>query len=158
MTDKLPIHLIPHSCWYKNARTKLGHWEWKIVASAVYRQDSHTCQACGATDTEVHAHEVFTYRRQFHFWPFPGFYRTQRLADIITLCAECHAATHLGRSSQFEDGHAARAQLMRVNRWNRRKLERKIAAATKKAKERNRYQWRLDISLAIDILKREGRR
>jgi RNA-directed DNA polymerase len=57
------------------------------------RRDNNTCQYCGATGTNLHAHHVVP-RKQGG---------SNNLNNLVTLCAQCHSETH--RSRTKEKGH-----------------------------------------------------
>jgi hypothetical protein len=58
--------------------------DWDQRRRDVYRCDDHTCQNCGAEDTELHAH---------HIQPVSegGSHDAE---NLTTLCADCHAEAH----------------------------------------------------------------
>jgi len=58
-------------------RAEARHWSKKILS-----RDNHTCQHCGATDGEIHAHHVL---------PFCDYqeYRYD-ISNGVTLCNSCH--------------------------------------------------------------------
>ena len=65
-------------------RTRGGpHHRW---VNAVISRDRATCQECGATDVELHAHHIKPYR------DFPEF--RFDVSNGITLCFKCHWALH----------------------------------------------------------------
>jgi 5-methylcytosine-specific restriction endonuclease McrA len=65
----------------KDRRGKHGSW-----ARAVVGRDMSTCQKCGATGIELHAHHI----REFHSHPALRW----ELSNGVTLCFRCHWDTH----------------------------------------------------------------
>lgn len=59
--------------------------KWRRTAAEVYRRDDYTCQECGDTDTEIHAH---------HITPIHSGGLKYDMDNIIVLCAECHYEAH----------------------------------------------------------------
>jgi len=56
--------------------------EWEVIASKVKKRDQHRCRNCESIfDLQVHH---LTYKRL----------GSERMEDLITLCAYCHAAVH----------------------------------------------------------------
>lgn len=65
------------------ARRRKEYYAWR---DAVYARDARTCQQCGATDMEVHAHHIFGFAE----------YPEHRLEiwNGTTLCESCHVKRH----------------------------------------------------------------
>ena len=83
----------------RNRRGKHGAW-----ARAVIARDKATCQKCGATDVELHAH---------HIKSFQGFPELRwEVSNGLTLCHTCHWALHAAltanavNSGNIPPGHA----------------------------------------------------
>lgn len=69
-------------------RNRCGsHRKW---ANAVISRDKATCQRCGATDTELHAHHVKSYKDH----PELRF----DVSNGLTLCCDCHWNEHSARN------------------------------------------------------------
>ncbi len=108
-TLRLPLTLIPRSCWEQNVRTALpGRWD--EIRHEVYGRARHRCEACvsGGGGRPLHAHE---------YWGYEG--GRQVLRHIACLCDVCHASTHLGRTRSFsgsdQAAHEALVHLAQVN-------------------------------------------
>lgn len=75
-----------HPFWRADARRKNrggSHRQWQ---QAVLNRDGSTCQKCGATGVELHAHHIQSYK------DFPEL--RFDLANGLTLCFRCHWAEH----------------------------------------------------------------
>lgn len=76
--------------WRPDARNRTRAKAIAAWAQTVISRDLATCQKCGATGVELHAHHIRSYRDHPEL-------RTE-LSNGITLCAQCHWAEH-GRSA-----------------------------------------------------------
>ena len=72
---------------------------WQKLRLRVFERDNYTCQFCGNTSIQQHAH---------HKWYRDGLLAYQyELKELITLCSICHQKTHdiqekeLKKASQF---------------------------------------------------------
>lgn len=75
-----------HPNYKENARRRNrphGHAKW---AQAVLSRDNATCQECGATGVEMHAHHIKPYAE------YPEL--ASDVSNGITLCFSCHWAVH----------------------------------------------------------------
>lgn len=59
--------------------------KWRRTALKVYRRDNYTCQNCGESDTEIHAH---------HIVPVHSNGDKYDMGNLIALCSECHYEEH----------------------------------------------------------------
>ncbi|ODS35195.1 hypothetical protein BEH94_01935 [Candidatus Altiarchaeales archaeon WOR_SM1_SCG] len=57
---------------------------WDEIRKYVYKRDNYTCQQCGATDVELHAH---------HIVPLSSG-GSNEVDNLVTFCENCHASTH----------------------------------------------------------------
>lgn len=58
--------------------------EWDKIRKAVYRRDHWTCQRCGASDVELHAHHLIPLSEG----------GLDEMENLITLCKDCHKDMH----------------------------------------------------------------
>jgi len=67
----------------EGVRRSYKYKEWQ---RAVFDRDNHTCQECGRSDCELHAHHIFEFARypehRFEVW------------NGLTLCRDCHMKIH----------------------------------------------------------------
>jgi 5-methylcytosine-specific restriction endonuclease McrA len=63
-------------------------FEYDVWRKAVYARDAYTCQDCGATHCEVHAHHKEPWRKN----PALRF----EVSNGVTLCGPCHYKRHRG--------------------------------------------------------------
>lgn len=75
-----------HPNYREQARRKNRGGNHRKWVNAVMSRDKATCQKCGATDLELHAHHIKSYRDH----PEMRF----DVANGITLCFKCHWETH----------------------------------------------------------------
>lgn len=57
---------------------------WPELSTAVKVRDNYTCQRCGATNVELHAHHIVKLRDG----------GSNNLTNLLTLCRHCHALEH----------------------------------------------------------------
>ena len=57
--------------------------EWSILKRRIHRRDAYRCRLCGRNDLPLHLHHC-SYDN----------YAQEQLADLITLCEECHRGFH----------------------------------------------------------------
>ena len=58
--------------------------DWDRIRKRVYERDNYTCQGCGETDTELHAHHIVP--------KSDG--GSDRMDNLLTLCKPCHERIH----------------------------------------------------------------
>ncbi len=140
-SPRLPLTLIPKSCWERNVRTALPE-RWDEIRREVYRRASHRCEACGSSGggRPLHAHE---------YWGYEG--NRQVLAHIACLCDLCHASTHLGRTRSVSGSdrvaREALEHLASVNSWSIPDAAQYAQHELAVCAERSRRKWTLDLSL-----------
>lgn len=140
-SPRLPLTLIPRSCWAQNVRTALpGRWD--EIRHEVYRRAGHRCEIDGSDGggRPLHAHEYWDYRNG-----------RQVLTHIACLSDTAHAATHLGRTRSFsgsdEVAREALAYLAHVNGWTVQRAARYAREMLDVCAERSKRKWTLDLSL-----------
>jgi hypothetical protein len=138
--EGLFVDLIPQTSWFRNARAAVDPADWDRLRRMVYRRAGHRCEACGASGSQLEAHERFTYDTQ------PGL---QRLVRLICLCTACHRVTHFGRTMLGGDaaGQAALDHLQAVTGMNDAETEQHICGAFDRWERRSEVSWRVDLSL-----------
>ena len=138
--EGLFVDLIPRTSWFQNVRAAVDPADWDRLRRMVYRRAGHRCEACGASGSQLEAHERFTYDTQ------PG---VQRLVRLICLCTACHRVTHFGRTMLQGDaaGQAALDHLQAVTGMNDAQTERHIRDAFDRWQRRSEISWRVDLSL-----------
>lgn len=75
-----------HPCWKDDARRKNRGGAYRQWQMAVLNRDKATCQRCGATGIELHAHHLKSYK------DFPDL--RYDVTNGETLCFRCHWAEH----------------------------------------------------------------
>ena len=140
-SPRLPLTLIPRSCWEQNVRTALPD-RWAEIRREVYRRASHRCEACGSDggNRPLHAHE---------YWGYSD--NRQVLTHIACLDDVCHAATHLGRTRSFsgsdEVAKEALQHLATVNHMTVQQAARYARDELDVCAERSKSRWMLDLTL-----------
>lgn len=76
-----------------NAAT-LGRQAAKTIASEAKRRDNYTCRHCGAKNTYLVSHHIYG------FADYPE--HRESLANLITLCRNCHKLAHPGGTKSFD--------------------------------------------------------
>jgi len=76
--------LVHKSQAKKQAATAGYPPNWNELRHQVYTRDNHTCQNCGATSVELHAHHVVPLSAG----------GTNNTSNLTTLCASCHTKVH----------------------------------------------------------------
>jgi len=156
---KITIELVPYKQHKENARTILDKHQWNKIRHWCYQVAGFKCEACGADNTELHAHEVWDYGLRLHliFGFIPWLKWTQRLVEIKCLCEMCHLATHIGFAGSGGNEtrlKQAEAQLKRVNGWSNWRMKREVDSAYRQVRRLNKREWTLDISYAYLVLQR----
>ncbi len=75
-----------HPNWKETARRKDRRGKHGSWARAVLSRDKETCQHCGVTEVEMHAHHIMS------FADHPE--KRWDVSNGMTLCAQCHWAVH----------------------------------------------------------------
>jgi len=86
---KLTIEPIPESTWGVSLANLLPKPIWDDLRREVYEASNYTCAICGATDKQLHCHEV---------WKYDDKARIQRFVGFRCLCSDCHSIKHWGRT------------------------------------------------------------
>ena len=91
MRLKLNIEPIPISTWGISLANKLPREEWNQIRHKVYWDANYECEICGATNRQLHCHEI---------WVYDDRKCIQKLAALECCCELCHDVHHFGRTSQ----------------------------------------------------------
>jgi len=82
---------IDYESRYERQRNPNADWreksKWNETRFAVYQRDDYTCQDCGKSDCEVHAHHT-------EFVSNGG--AKYDMDNLVTLCKNCHMSIHNG--------------------------------------------------------------
>lgn len=135
----LSIELVPKSSWEDNLRSRLTPAEWRQVKTATFERADWVCEKCGGRG---HRHPVECHEE----WHYDDVRCVQKLIRTIALCPDCHQAVHFGLARVRGVEDKARAQLMKVNRWNESQVDAHIATASRLGFERSCKTWTLDIT------------
>lgn len=136
---KLEIELIPKSSWYSNLRSVLTQPEWDIIRRKSYKSAGYLCQICGCSGKQqgfshpVECHEQWEYKAN----------GVQKLIGLITLCPLCHKCKHIGLNGGNIE---VQKHLSKINGFVGNDKETAIRSAFKEWEERNKINWKLDIS------------
>jgi hypothetical protein len=139
------VDLVPSSCWFTNVRSCVDQQDWERLRRMITNRADRRCEACGRTedrnqDRWLEAHERWSYDEQ-HF--------VQSLRRLISLCTDCHRATHFGLARLKGRGAEAMAHLMTVTRMTRAQAEDHVAAAFALWSHRSQAEWALDLTMLI---------
>lgn len=147
---KLSIELVPITCWHSNVRSKLTRPQWNKLRTTIFEERNHKCEICGGIGTKhpLECHEV---------WFYDNKNKTQSLIKLTAICPLCHQVKHLGLTSKLGSEYRERA-IQRFQEINNLTIEDStlyISYFWQQWKERNKHEWKLDISLlesySIDI-------
>lgn len=136
---KLGINLIPKTAWFKNLRSEFPKKTWDALRKDCYQKADYICEICGGKgkDWPVECHEIWDFNK-------PGI---QKLVRLIALCPLCHQCQHPGLAQIRGQFESCIQHYMKVNKVSREKAEQDFNAAFKEWRERNKIQWKLDISV-----------
>lgn len=62
---------------------QLSHPNWQKKRLEIFDRDKWSCQICGNTENQLHAHHI-VYLKDYLCWEYPDSF-------IITLCNKCHS-------------------------------------------------------------------
>ncbi len=145
---KLMMCPVPDSCWYSNLRTSLPPKIWDIIRRDAYARAEGKCMICGAKVKRLEAHEHWIYDEKNH---------VQKLGDVLALCHNCHSVIHIGRTQLMGDEYKAIKHFCKVNNCNYSDYIKALGYANEKHRRLNAvYEWKLDVEIINDILKKYG--
>jgi len=139
---KLAPDLVPQFCWYSNVRSCMSKEQWQALKKRVNASHGYRCVVCGGRGEThwVEAHEVWEYVE------IDG-ENIQRLADIISVCPQCHEVKHMGHANTQGRGEIALAHMAQVNGTSVEQARIESDKAFEIWYERSRKTWGFDISL-----------
>jgi hypothetical protein len=144
---KLTVELIPTTCHYSNVRTTVKKQEWDKIRFISYEAAGHKCEICG----NVGKNQGYNHNVECHeIWEYDDANHIQKLVGLISLCPICHQVKHIGRAIAMGRHQEAYNQLMKVNKWTPKQVEKHILESFELHKERSKYEWDLDISILAD--------
>lgn len=140
---RLPIELVPTSCWYTNVRSNVSGATWARIQRQVAEQAAHRCEICGRQGVghPVEAHEVWAYDDSLHI---------QRLMRLIALCPDCHGVKHFGRGLAQGSQRRLLAWFAHVNGLSAVQAVNIVIAAFNEQRQRSASSWSLDLSVLAD--------
>ena len=136
---KLSIELVPETCFCSNLRSELPTKDWDIIRKGAYADAGYRCKICSGKGSKhpVEAHEV---------WEYDEKACVQILVGVIALCPDCHTSKHYGLAQIRGNEGKAISQLMKVNGWSRKEVEKHVCAAFAEWENRSEHKWELDLS------------
>ena len=150
---KLEIEMIPGTSFGNNLRKMMKKSQWDKIRKMVYEKCNNCCAICGAkkgVDCDIlNAHEV---------WEFNDDTKTQKLANIIAVCNNCHNCIHYGRTTrvaieEINFGLIIKTikHYIKVNNCSLIHFLADKNYATHIWQKRSSHKWKLDISYLKDI-------
>lgn len=85
---KINFSLIPRAAYGQKLKSVTGEREWLSISTKIREKADYVCSCCGERHPEpygTHAHEI---------WEFNQRTKTQKLKDIVCVCANCHEVIH----------------------------------------------------------------
>ena len=139
---KLPLELVPSSCWYSNVRSNVSPGTWIVLQRLTADRAGQRCEICRRQGVAhpVEAHEIWEYVDALHL---------QRLVGLIALCPDCHAVKHIGRA--LAQGTHARvlAWFAQVNQLTPAQALAHVRQAFELHARRSQVQWELDLGVLV---------
>jgi|688.fasta_scaffold26518_6 hypothetical protein len=139
--NNLFVDLIPTSCWFTNVRSSIHQKDWDRVRKHIYQRVNFICECCNINTKELEAHER---------WNYDNITKVQKLKRLVALCHQCHQATHMGLAQIKNKEIEATNHLKKVRNFSENECNLHISNAFNTWKERNKYDWTLDITLITD--------
>ena len=141
---KLTIELVPMPLHYKSIRSAVSGGKWNYIRKKVYKSANWTCQTCGASDKQVHAHEIWKYDDAKHI---------QKLVGFICLCPDCHLVKHMGFANTQGRHDEAFGHFIKVNKLSIEEAKEIEDETWKLWTERSNNKWFQDISYVKEFTK-----
>lgn len=143
---KLNFELVPDSCWYSNLRSHLKKSQWDKLRKDAYAKAGGKCMICSAKTSRLEAHER---------WSYDDDKKVQKLQEIIAVCHACHSVIHIGRTQLVGDEDKAIKHFMKVNACSYADYRKALGEANALHRERNKWEWILDVTLLKELLGEE---
>ena len=136
---RLTIELVPETSWYANVRSNVSAAAWNKIKSFCAKRAGNKCEICGGVGPKwpVECHEI---------WQFDDLTKTQKLIGLQSLCPNCHAVKHIGRTQAVGNFDVALKHLIKVNEWDKNTATRYIEQQFEIWRERSTTSWVLDIN------------
>ena len=151
MNYPLTIELVPKTSWYNNVRSKVSKEEWDIIRKKAYNHSNYVCEIC----SDHGLNQGFQHPVECHeIWKFDNIKQIQTLIGFISLCPLCHKVKHIGLTKIKGEEKLAINQLIKVNNIGERTAKSYIYESLKIWKQRNKYNWKVDISYIKEYLKK----
>lgn len=145
--DRNPPYLrpwmVPQALWGRNLRALLAKEDWDRIRKDAYDRSGSRCRVCGGRGPKwpVEADEG---------WQYDDSTRIQTLKGVISLCPDCHAVRHWGKTMSSGRKSEALEWMCEVNGWTHAEAQKCADDAMEQWHDRSRYQdWQCDISWAI---------
>jgi hypothetical protein len=138
----LEVEIVPQSSWYKNARDILPESRWRRLSRARSERACHRCEVCD----ELSLHRRLDLHERWHYDDESGI---QRLVGLISLCVNCHAVVHYGRTMVHGDPDAAFQRLRTINGWSDQETDAHIGEVSRVAEQRGQTEWALDVTYIV---------
>ena len=139
----LNFELVPDSCWYSNLRTCLKQSQWDKLRKGAYAKAEGKCMICKAKTFRLEAHERWNYNDKT---------KVQKLQEIIAICHACHSVIHIGRTQLMGDEDKAIKHFIKVNKCSYADYRKALGEANALHRERNKYEWILDVTILKELL------
>jgi len=138
------IELVPSKAWGGSAARNLSQSEWKAVKYTTHERNKWKCTVCGGRGSGrwVDAHETWDY--EIDYERNEG---RQVLVHISSLCPDCHAVVHMGRSESVGKGEDALNRLAQLNGWTISQAQAYRDAQYAVWKERSKLNWITDTTM-----------
>jgi len=138
---KLGIEPIPEGSWGLSLAHLLPKPVWDTLRREVYAEYGYKCCICGATDKQLHCHEV---------WEYKG--NVQRLVNLQCICVDCHNIKHWGRTvAMLHNGEftqeyfdSLKRHFCKVNNCSEREMLNYIVEVGMRYAKRSDKKYRID--------------
>lgn len=136
---KLPIELVPRTCFESNLRSILPREGWDKLRKISYRDARYRCEICGGRGPKhpVECHEIWAYVDRTH---------VQRLEGLQSLCPNCHMVKHFGLAMTRGYADVAFGHFCKINKLERDAAEAHITFVFDVWEERSKHEWIQDLS------------
>lgn len=135
---KLNFEMVPDGCWYSNLRSLLSKKDWETIKKDAKERAGGRCSICGKKTDRLEAHERWSYNLKT---------QVQKLEDVVSVCKDCHAAIHIGRTSIKGNLERAEDHYMKVNDCSYAEMKADLNKANEEHKIRNSVsEWKLDLT------------
>jgi hypothetical protein len=141
-SNDLFVDLIPKSCWFINIRSSIQKNDWDRLRKHIYQRANYICECC-----KINTKQHNTWLEAHERWKYDYTTKTQKLMRLIALCHECYQTTHIGLAQINDKYEEATNHLKKVRNFSDAECQLHIHEAFNTWRERNKYRWKLDITL-----------